>query len=173
MTKKAPVKKVVKNAEKARTLNARQKKFVAEYLIDLNATKAAIRSGYSENTARQTGQENMTKPVIKAAVDAALAERVERTKVDQDYVINTIVDTIERCRQHKPVRDKAGNLVYVETEDGDTAPAYAFDAQSVLRGADLLAKHVGLYEADNKQKSPLDGLPRDVLKMVVDKLRGA
>ena len=154
-------------------LTGKQKAFVDEYLKDLNATQAAIRAGYSKKTARQTGQENMTKPVIKAAIEQGQNARAERCQVDADYVLKTIIDTIERCSQARPVRDKAGELVYVETPDGDVTPAYTFDAPSVLRGADLLAKHVGLYEADNKQKSPLDGLPRDVLKMVVDKLRGA
>ena len=79
-------------------LTAKQQRFVAEYLIDLNATQAAIRAGYSEKTAYSIGQENLTKPEIAAAVAAAQAERSERTEVTQDYVLTAIKDTIERYR---------------------------------------------------------------------------
>lgn len=47
--------------------------FKGEYLIDLNATQAAIRAGYSADTAKSIGQENLTKPDIKAAIDAAMS----------------------------------------------------------------------------------------------------
>ena len=53
-------------------MTAKQRRFVAEYLTSLNATRAAIRAGYSEKTARQLGAENLSKPVIRAAIDAAL-----------------------------------------------------------------------------------------------------
>ncbi|MDP9476526.1 MAG: terminase small subunit, partial [Actinomycetota bacterium] len=53
-------------------LSARQEAFVAEYVKDRNATRAAIRAGYSERTARSIGHENLTKPDIAAAVERAL-----------------------------------------------------------------------------------------------------
>ena len=53
---------------KARTLTARQARFVEEYLIDLNATQAAIRAGYSEKTAREIAAQNLTKLNIQAAM---------------------------------------------------------------------------------------------------------
>ena len=49
-------------------LTARQQRFVDEYLVDLNATQAAIRAGYSKKTAKSVGHENLTKPDVKAAV---------------------------------------------------------------------------------------------------------
>ena len=79
-------------------LTAKQARFVAEYLIDLNATQAAIRAGYSEKTASETGYENLRKPQIAEAVQKALAERSERTEVTQDYVLTAIKDTIEQYR---------------------------------------------------------------------------
>lgn len=53
-------------------MNARQKKFCDEYLIDCNATQAAIRAGYSPKTAKSIGQENLTKPDLKAYIDEQL-----------------------------------------------------------------------------------------------------
>ena len=55
-------------------LTKKQKRFVQEYLIDLNATAAARRAGYSEKTARCIGNENLTKPAIKAEIDRELAK---------------------------------------------------------------------------------------------------
>ena len=52
----------------AKKLTPKQNRFVEEYLIDLNATKAAVRAGYSEKTARQIGSENLSKPAIQEAI---------------------------------------------------------------------------------------------------------
>ena len=68
-------------------LTPRQQRFVDEYLIDLNATQAAIRAGYSVQTATVIGAENLTKPNIKAVVGKALADRSRRTGVTADRVI--------------------------------------------------------------------------------------
>lgn len=144
-------------------LTHKQQRFVDEYLVDLNATQAAIRAGYSQKTARQIGEENLSKPDILAAVDKAMADRSERTKIDQDYVLSIITETIDRCRQARPVLDKQGNPVLVKTPLGDVAPAYVFDAQAVLKGADQLAKHVGLYEKDNLQKAGVADLSDEEL----------
>ncbi len=68
-------------------LTAKQARFVAEYLIDLNATQAAIRAGYSERTARQAGSENLSKPVVAQAIQEAQSKRAERTEITQDRVL--------------------------------------------------------------------------------------
>ena len=68
-------------------LTKKQKLFVEEYLIDLNATQAAIRAGYSSDTAKEIGCENLTKPNIRNAIDKALAERSRRTGINQDRVL--------------------------------------------------------------------------------------
>jgi phage terminase small subunit len=71
-------------------LTPKQQCFVAEYLVDLNATRAAIRAGYSENSAKEIGYENLTKPLIQAAIAAAMQERARRTEVTQDRVITEL-----------------------------------------------------------------------------------
>ncbi|MDO4669737.1 MAG: terminase small subunit, partial [Butyricicoccus pullicaecorum] len=71
-------------------MTKKQQRFVDEYLIDLNATQAAIRAGYSPDTAQQMGSENLSKPVIRNAIDKAIAERSRRTGINQDRVINEI-----------------------------------------------------------------------------------
>lgn len=73
-----------------RELTDKQKRFVAEYLVDLNATQAAIRTGYSRKTARQQGQRLLTNADILAAVREAQDERAERTRVDADKVVKEL-----------------------------------------------------------------------------------
>lgn len=71
-------------------MTAKQQRFCDEYLIDLNATQAAIRAGYSEKTARKIGQENLTKPDIQEYIQKRKADRVERTEVTQDMVLREL-----------------------------------------------------------------------------------
>lgn len=71
-------------------LTAKQERFVAEYLIDLNATQAAIRAGYSVKSARATGAENLTKPDIQAALQEAQSKRSDRTEITQDRVLQEL-----------------------------------------------------------------------------------
>lgn len=68
-------------------LTKKQKLFVEEYLIDLNATQAAIRAGYSPDTAKEIGCENLTKPNIRNAIDKAMADRSRRTGINQDRIL--------------------------------------------------------------------------------------
>lgn len=71
-------------------MTKKQKRFVEEYLIDLNATQAAIRAGYSPDSAADIGSENLRKPDVSAAVDRAIAERSKRTGINQDRVLREL-----------------------------------------------------------------------------------
>ena len=70
-----------------RPLTLKQQAFVREYLVDLNATQAAVRAGYSERTASEIGYENLRKPRIESAIAQALEQRTERVQIDQDTVL--------------------------------------------------------------------------------------
>jgi phage terminase small subunit len=69
--------------------------FVKEYLIDLNATQAAIRAGYSEKTANEQGARLLANVSVSEAIQHGMNERSKRTEITADYVLNTIVETIE------------------------------------------------------------------------------
>ena len=71
-------------------LSPKQERFVQEYLIDLNAARAAIRAGYAAKTARGIGHENLKKPDIAAAIEKARAERAERAKLTGDMVVDEL-----------------------------------------------------------------------------------
>lgn len=68
-------------------LTAKQELFVQEYLVDLNATQAAIRAGYSEKTAYSIGQENLKKPEIQEYIQTLMEERSKRTEITADMVL--------------------------------------------------------------------------------------
>lgn len=122
-------------------MNAKQTRFVEEYLIDLNATQAAIRAGYSEDTARAIGSENLSKPYIKDAIDKAIAARSESTQIDAAYVLRQAVKLHERCMQEiVPFTDRKGN--HVHDEKGH--PMYLFNAAGAAKSLELVGKHVNV-----------------------------
>lgn len=90
------------------SLTSKQQRFVEEYLVDLNATQAAIRAGYSVKTAKQQGQRLLTNADLQAAVAAALAGRSERTKVTADTVLLRLAEALEA--DLADIHDDAGTL---------------------------------------------------------------
>ena len=108
-----------------RDLTPKQARFVEEYLIDLNATQAAIRAGYSEKTARAMGHENLTKPDIEEAIADALKARRQRTEVTQDRVLEELA-----VLAFAPITDE--RLAQLKISDQLTA-------------LDKLAKHLGMF----------------------------
>jgi phage terminase small subunit len=131
------------------SLNDKQGRFVDEYLIDLNATQAAIRAGYSEKTAGQQGERLLKNVEIQKSLTDRMKKRAERTEITQDYVLASIVETMERCKQAEPVL----------TPQGIPTGEYKFEHVGVLRGADLLGRHLGMwkqrFEHTGKDGAPL------------------
>ena len=85
--KKAPAKRVAVKRTDAQALTARESKFIDEFLVDLNGTKAAVRAGYSAKTARQIASENLSKPHIQAAIAEARRQQQERTHITADAML--------------------------------------------------------------------------------------
>lgn len=127
-------------------LTDKQQRFVEEYLKDLNATRAAIDAGYSKKTAEQQGYQLLQKTLVSEAIQEAQQKRSERTKIDADYVLKTIQETIERCKQAIPVMSQDGGQAMVEDADGELHPMVKFDPSNVLKGAELLGKHLGMFK---------------------------
>jgi phage terminase small subunit len=73
-------------------LTAKQQAFVIEYLIDLNATQAAIRAGYSKRRAREYAYQLMHRDDVGAAIKAAIEARNQRAQVDADYVLTRLTE---------------------------------------------------------------------------------
>ena len=104
-------------------LTAKQQTFCDEYLIDLNATQAAIRAGYSKKTAKSIGQENLTKPDIAEYIEQRLSDRVERTEVTADMVLTEAWNGFKLLRDRDEMKDALGYLKVT----GEHTKVKAFD----------------------------------------------
>ena len=109
-------------------LTAKQERFVAEYMVDLNATQAAIRAGYSEKTAGATGHENLKKPEIAKAIEGARQKAQDRLQYTAD----------EWRRDTIKFRNEAH-------QQADTA--------NTLKAQDMLGKSLGIYTEGRDLKS--------------------
>lgn len=140
-------------------LTEKQQRFVDEYLIDLNATQAAIRAGYSVKTADAIGCENLTKPNIQQAIAKRMAERSKRTGINQDRVVlelakiafvkmTDIVDDHGRIKGTATDDDLAciESIKYKES-DNEFGGSVEREVKigSKLKALELLGKHLGMW----------------------------
>lgn len=132
-----------------------------------NRAKAVKEAGFEyENNykgASGVGYSLMNKPHIQDEVQMRIDECSERAKIDADYVLKTIKKTIERCSQAKPVL-KGKKPVMINTPDGRVAPAYTFDSSGVLKGCELLGKHLKIFS----DKLEIDGVTVNIVKKRFD-----
>lgn len=140
-------------------MTKKQELFVAEYLIDLNATQAAIRAGYSVRAAKEIGCENLTKPNIQNAIAKAMAERSKRTGVNQDRVvqelarlafvnITDVIDSQGKIKEDAAKDDKSciESIKYKESKT-DTGSSIEREVKigSKMKALELLGKHLGMW----------------------------
>lgn len=158
-------------------LTEKQARFVEEYLVDLNATQAAIRAGYSEKTARSVGCENLTKPDIQEAIKSAMSLRSERTEITQDMVLRELA-AIGFSRVTDYVNIKGGVVELNDTSSLTDSQKAAIASikegkfgiepknYDKLRALELLGQHLGMFSGKNPDggDTPDDGF--------VDALRG-
>ena len=124
------------------TLTPKQRRFVEEYLKDLNATQAAVRAGYSAKTAKQQASRLLTNVDVAASVAEAKRERSEATKIDAAWVLKQAVELHQRVMQEiRPSRNpKTGKQVY----DDDGNALFTFNAAAANRSLEIIGKHVDI-----------------------------
>lgn len=159
-------------------LTEKQRMFCKEYIIDLNATQAAIRAGYSEISAGSIGNENMQKPEIQLYVQELIKKRSERLEITADMVLReyakiAFIDIRKFYHEsgqmklpHELTDDAAASISGIELDEiwafnpeseqkekvGETKKVKMHSKVSAL---DSMAKHLGMFEKDNAQKQPL------------------
>lgn len=111
-------------ASGAKGLSEKQRRFVAEYLVDLNATQAAIRARYSEKTAKQQGARLLTNVDVAEAIGKGQEKKLDKAELKAEEVIETIRETIARCKG----------------EGGE------FNPHAILKGCELLGRHLGMFK---------------------------
>lgn len=142
-------------------LNAKQKRFVDEYLIDLNATQAAIRAGYKKTEYTDTNANKLLENTrIREAIDKAMAERSKRTGINQDRVIQELA-RIAFVNPQNVINAENGSVREDATED-DLACIQAVKVKTMsgdkgyseerevrlndkMKALELLGKHLGMF----------------------------
>ena len=122
-------------------LTAKQQRFCDEYLIDLNATQAAIRAGYSKKTANRIGTENLSKLVIREYIENRMAEKEAALIANQDEVLKYLTSVLRG-------QSKSTEIVIEGLGDGSTKARKMEKEPSEkdkLKAAELLGKRYGLY----------------------------
>ena len=138
-------------------MTAKQQRFCDEYLIDLNATQAAIRAGYSKKTARAIANENLTKPYIDEYIKKRMEEKEKELIADQDEVMKYLTSVMRREKTESVVVTlNKERSTYVPDENGTMRkqtvkeeipqiveiPAQLRDAN---KAAELLGRAYGIY----------------------------
>ncbi len=119
-------------------MTQKQRRFIDEYIISGNATQAAIKAGYSKKTARKIGQENLTKPDIKAAIEKRNAEIQSEKTADMTEVMEYLT-SVMRGEQTESVATSKGVYSNVEVS-----------AKDRIKAAELIGKRNGAW-TDKKE----------------------
>jgi len=135
-------------------LTDKQKRFVEEYLVDLNATQAAIRAGYSAKTAQEQSSRLLSNVMVQQAVKEAQEARSARVELTQDWVLDRLREVTERCMQHEAVLDREGN----------PTGEYTFNASGANKAIELIGKHLGMFK-DKVELTGKDGGPIETRKV--------
>lgn len=164
-------------------MTKKQKRFIEEYLIDLNATQAAIRAGYSPETAKSIGNENLTKPDIRAHIDKAMAERSKRTGVNADRVLMelakiafvnaaNVINTESATVKEDAVPEDTAAIQSVKVKTfGEDGLEREIKLADKMKALELLGRHLGMF----KDKVEVAGLEAEKNKLddLIRQMRGS
>ncbi len=141
-------------------LTEKQQRFIDEYLIDLNATQAAIRAGYSVKTAKDIGCQNLAKLNIQQAISEKMAERSKRTGVNQDRIVlelakiafvnaADVIDSDDATIKAGATADDTAAIQSVKVKVIPTKEGEGVEREirlnDKLKALELLGKHLGMW----------------------------
>ena len=164
-------------------MTKKQKRFTEEYLIDLNATQAAIRAGYSPATAKSIGSENLTKPDIQAHIAKAMAEHSKRTGVSADRVVmelakiafvnaNDVIDTDTATLKPDAAPEDTAAIQSVKVKTfGEDGLEREIKMADKLKALELLGKHLGMFKDKVELSGSLD-MEKTKLDDLLQQMRG-
>lgn len=157
-------------------MTKKQKKFIEEYLIDLNATQAAIRAGYSPDTAGSIGSENLKKPEIRVRIEKAMAERSKRTGINQDRIIEelakiallnpkNLINFEEATVKEEATEEDLAAISSVRVKCFPTKDGEGIEREIKMydkaKALELLGRHLGMF----KDKVEVSGLEEEKKKL--------
>lgn len=177
-------------------LTAKQKRFCDEYLIDLNATQAAIRAGYSEKNADKIASQLLGKTRVAEEIQKRKAERSERTEITQDMVLRELAaiafanaTDIVQVAEKAFVTDGGNEVMLPDVIITETSKLTSEQKKAIAgikqgrngievkmndktRALELLGKHLGMFtekvELTEKKKDPFDDLTAEEIRQMID-----
>ena len=153
-------------------LTDKQELFCQEFLIDLNATQAAIRAGYNPNSAKQQASENLSKPYLQARITDLKNKRVEKVEITAEQVLthlkNWLESDITETIGLKPeeLKELSKEIRQLITSYKHKSKTYEVEGKIIKdeeieikfvskeKALEMIAKHIGFYGEHNQQKQP-------------------
>ncbi|HCA28897.1 MAG TPA: terminase small subunit [Ruminococcaceae bacterium] len=158
-------------------LTLKQQRFASEYMVDLNATQAAIRAGYSADSAGSIGNELLKKPDIRARISKAIAEQSKRTGVTADRVVRELARVA--FANSRDIINYGAATVKTTASNDDTAAIASVRVKRTkdgvereirmhdkLKALETLGKHLGMFEDNINLKA-------DAAVKIVDDISGS
>lgn len=153
-------------------LTDKQRMFCLEYIVDLNATQAAIRAGYSENTAQEIGSQNLSKLIIQNEIQELIKKRSERTEITADMVLKELakigfsniaeftdnsngIVNINGLEQFKTACISSIECVTRQVGEDAEITVTKLKLHDKISALEKIGRHLGMFEKDNAQKQPL------------------
>ncbi|XGC82032.1 terminase small subunit [Bdellovibrio bacteriovorus] len=138
-------------------LSPQQERFCEEYIIDLNATQAAIRAKYSEKSSRSIASELLTKPQIQERIIELKKARSERVQISADYVLNKLQAAADldllpllkpdgSLKELKDIPEEIRKIIVDVERNPFTGEVLKYHFMSKLKCTEMLAKHTGVLK---------------------------
>jgi phage terminase small subunit len=140
----------------AKDLTDKQKRFVEEYLKDLNGTQAAIRAGFSKKSADKIAYQLLEKTRVKEEIARGQAKISKKNELTHEWVIEQLKKVYTRCMQEEAVNDRDGNFTGV----------FEFEASGANRSLELIGKHLGTFAERIKLGGDPQGTPLETATKV-------
>lgn len=152
-------------------MTKKQKLFVEEYLIDLNATQAAIRAGYSAKTAQEQASRLLSNVMVQGSIAKAMAERSKRTGINQDRVIQelariafvnpqNVIDSEDASVRENATEDDLACIqsVKVKMMSGEKGSSVEREVRlnDKMKALELLGKHLGMFKDKLELETDMD-----------------
>ena len=123
-------------------LRDKQELFCNEYIVDLNATQAAIRAGYSKKTAQEQSSRLLSNVIIQDRISELKQGRIERVKIDADWVLVSAKKVFDRCMQEEEIK----------SDDGATIGQYKFEHSGANKALEIIGKHVKVRAFEKEEE---------------------
>lgn len=148
------------------SLTEKQKKFAEEYVIDLNATQAAIRAGYSKNSAQEQSSRLLSNVMVLAYVKELREKQQEQSMLDARWVLERLTQVVDRSMRAEPVLEWDYGL-----QEMVPSGEYQYDSSGANKALELIGKHLGLFDPKAKHVDDLTRVQIEKIKAETERVK--